>query len=285
MDSILVDFCAQSKGFLIFMQTIYRSTHTVNYSVLPNTIPNNTALTAHARLALIYLLGKPKDWKLRIPDLKRALGIGRDKCYQCLSELRAAGYVVMRKVQKGAIWIIYDTPQPIENINETSATYSIIHNPDIQDTEIKHAYKISNNSVNKEITTTTPAIEPPAGNVVVSVSEDLVYPDKLTSAQHKQCKHIIKKCEPTLQQAVLTALTFAMIANKVKCPPAYLQGLVTRANNGLFSPVEAQQATSKAKWQGHKQAPKIDYSAFADDLVKRYGDKAAKIVKKFGIQA
>ncbi|MEY4211479.1 MAG: hypothetical protein RLZ92_1860, partial [Pseudomonadota bacterium] len=92
-------------------QTIYRSTHTSGFSVLPNAIPTNTSLSAHARLALIYLLGKPPAWKMRITDVKRAIGCGVNKAYRCLNELIKAGYARMIRGQSRVDWFFYDTPQ------------------------------------------------------------------------------------------------------------------------------------------------------------------------------
>ena len=72
------------------------------------------------------------------------------------------------------------------------------------------------------------------------VVDGLIYPEQLNPDQKKAAKHIIKKVkQPELQQPVLFALAFAMTQHKVKSAPAYLQGLVTRANGGTFEPIGA----------------------------------------------
>ena len=41
---------------------------------------------------LWYLLSKPDDWEVRIPDLQKN-GAGRDKVYSMLKELKENGYI------------------------------------------------------------------------------------------------------------------------------------------------------------------------------------------------
>jgi hypothetical protein len=66
---------------------------------------------------LVYLLAKPNDWQVKIEDLRLAGGIGRDKVYRILNELREAGYierVVRRDPTTQQIlyndYLIYDDP-------------------------------------------------------------------------------------------------------------------------------------------------------------------------------
>ena len=115
MNIILCDSLRVSKGFLTMTTLINRTNFTSNYSVLPNSIPSNTSLSAHARLALIYLLGKPPTWKMRITDVKRAIGCGINKAYRCLNELIKAGYAKMIRGQSRVDWFFYDTPQTSAN--------------------------------------------------------------------------------------------------------------------------------------------------------------------------
>ncbi len=99
------------------VQTIHRSTHTSNYTVLPNAIWQS-GLSVAATSALGYILSRPAHWKIRITDLRNKLGIGRDKVYRTLQELCAAGYAKMTRLQRGVRWEFFDTPQ----IFETSDT-------------------------------------------------------------------------------------------------------------------------------------------------------------------
>lgn len=49
-------------------------------------------LSFEARGVLAYVLMKPDDWVVNVPDLMREGGIGRDKAYRIIDELIAAGY-------------------------------------------------------------------------------------------------------------------------------------------------------------------------------------------------
>jgi hypothetical protein len=42
---------------------------------------------------LVYLLAKPEDWKVIVADLRRRFHIGRNRVYEIIRELEAAGYV------------------------------------------------------------------------------------------------------------------------------------------------------------------------------------------------
>jgi len=96
--------------------------------------------------------------------------------------------------------------------------------------------------------------------VVDLVDSDLIYPVQLTPIQKKAAKHIIKKVkQPDLQQPVLFALAYYMAQGIVKSAPAYLQGLVKRANDGTFQPIQADTGTKQGGkpvipiWQGFGQ--------------------------------
>lgn len=88
---------------------INRGFHGSNYTITPNHIFSNADLTAASKATLAYLISKPKDWRLRINDLTRALGYGRSKAYKCLHELRLAGYAFMKRGQKKVEWFFFDT--------------------------------------------------------------------------------------------------------------------------------------------------------------------------------
>jgi hypothetical protein len=125
-------------------------------------------------------------------------------------------------------------------------------------------------------------IPEPVVVVDVIVSDELVYPEQLTEPQKKEAKRVIKKCEPQLQQAVLFALAYAITAGRVKSPVAYLNGIITRANNGTFEPINAPVAAQRTKplipiWTGHK-VDKVDNEQHFKDLINRYGDSAAKVI-------
>jgi hypothetical protein len=94
----------------------------------------------------------------------------------------------------------------------------------------------------------------------VVVSSELIYPVQLNPEQKRGARHVIKKCNPESQQPVLFALAYAMAQNKVKSPLAYLNGLVTRANDGPFEPVGTATAINQGgkpiipEWKGYGQS-------------------------------
>jgi DnaD/phage-associated family protein len=53
----------------------------------------DTRLSFEARGALIYLLSKPGNWEIQVPDLMREGHCGRDRALRILKELREAGYL------------------------------------------------------------------------------------------------------------------------------------------------------------------------------------------------
>ena len=66
---------------------------------------------------LWYLLSKPDDWEVRIPDLQKK-GAGRDKVYSMLKELKENGYITRPcyRNQDGTFtwgdYLVHETPLP-----------------------------------------------------------------------------------------------------------------------------------------------------------------------------
>jgi hypothetical protein len=93
-------------------------------------------------------------------------------------------------------------------------------------------------------------------HVVVIEEEKLVFPDKLIKEQKKACKAIIKKAPIHLQQDVLFELAYRMTLQNMRSVPAFLNTLVTAANNGTFTRTQAAGDT-KIVNKGIEQAEKI----------------------------
>ena len=117
---------------------IIRRHLTASYTAIPNEVVTNTNLSIEARWLLVYLLTKPHAWIVRIEDIRRVGGIGRDKGYSLLRELVDAGYVQKQETrtedgQYGAVeYLVYDEPFP-ENPNPVKPHLS--NNGDIVITE------------------------------------------------------------------------------------------------------------------------------------------------------
>jgi hypothetical protein len=239
---------------------IIRAAQTSNFTVISNAIANDETLSGAATAALIYLISKPPHWQFNAKDLKRRLGIGLNKVYRIMRELIAAGYASYQRIQSGTIWNIYDAKQ-----NQEPATAPAV--PDRVNFDCNQNECLLERIDLVEINTTTPAAPTPpipapitAVEVVVSDNE-LIYPVQLTPVQKKAARAVIKKVkQPEMQQEVLFALAYAITSGSVKSPVAYLNGLVTRANNGTFEPVTATTASKQGGrplipiWQGFGQS-------------------------------
>lgn len=63
------------------------------YLAISRALTQDRRLSFEARGVLAYLLSKPSDWVVRIPDLQKEGSCGRDRIYRILKELRDAGYL------------------------------------------------------------------------------------------------------------------------------------------------------------------------------------------------
>lgn len=230
------------------MQTIFRTPHTSNYTITPNALINDESLSAISRAIQLYLVSKPPSWRFNANDIKRAMGIGLNKVYRHMRELIAAGYARYVRGQSKVTWYFYDTPMGVKQAESTA----VIDRVNFEC--VKNECVLERNELleNKEIPLPShiEAIDQAdqGENIVVVIPDGLIYPEKLTPVQRKACKAIIKKVKaPTLQQPVLFALAHAMTHHKINSVPAYLNGLVTRANDGTFEPVAVDTAVTAKK--------------------------------------
>jgi hypothetical protein len=242
------------------MQTIFRSNQDSNFTVVANDLINS-AIPPTPKNILIYLLSKPPSWQLKTHDLRKQLGLSAYAVKKALRWLLQAGFAVYTRLKTGhTIWKIFDKPQvsPQVNINYSPAIPPQVEKPKVENQPV--LIKIKTAEINKPLP--TPQVhEPNRESIVVVNDSDLIYPVQLTPIQKKAARHVIKKVkQPELQQPVLFALAYAMAQNKVKSAPAYLQGLVTRANNGTFEAIQPTTATNQASkplipiWQGFGQS-------------------------------
>jgi hypothetical protein len=73
--------------------TILRRNRNANYTAIPNTVAEDERLSLEARGLLLYLLVKPEKWEVRITDIQKRCGVGRDKAYRLINECIEAGYI------------------------------------------------------------------------------------------------------------------------------------------------------------------------------------------------
>ena len=261
------------------MQTIIKTSHASNFTIYANDLINSS-IPSTPKNILLYLLSKPVTWQLKTHDLRKQLGLSAYAVKKALRWLCSAGFAAYVRLRTGhTIWRIFDKPQVMP---QGKAAYSPVFTPQVEMPQVENRpvlIKTETEEINKPLP--APPVHEQDRESIVVVDSELIYPVQLNPAQKRSAKHIIKKAPVHLQQDVLFALAYALAQNKIKSVPAYLQGLVTRANNGTFEPVGAATATKQCKptvWQGHIKTPPVDNNKFFQDLINRFGNKAATAI-------
>lgn len=97
---------------------IIRRKHTAHYTVVGNAPLNDRRLSAEALGVLVYLLGRPDDWKVMPEQLAERFDCGRDRIRRIIGELVDAGYIVRQRVRDedskaftSTDYWVYDEPQ------------------------------------------------------------------------------------------------------------------------------------------------------------------------------
>ncbi len=95
--------------------TIRRGVRNARYTTVPNHVFEDVRLSMEARWLLGYLLSKPDNWTVRMGDIRKKGGCGRDKARTMVSELVDAGYMEREGARKdgkfnGLMLVIYDEP-------------------------------------------------------------------------------------------------------------------------------------------------------------------------------
>ena len=252
---------------------IYRTALTSNFTQIDNSIICSS-IPLESKAILLYLLSKPVNWQPKAHDLQKQLGLTAYKVRKGLRWLCSAGYAAYIRLKSGhTIWQIFSKPN-LQQPEETATSPVLM--PRVEFANIANKPVLIKTKT-EEITKPLPSAAPALESIVVV--DALIYPVQLNPSQKKACKSVIKKVkQPELQQPVLFALAYAMAQHKINSIPAYLQGLVKRANNGTFEATQADSNINTNKplipiWQGHKEAPKIDNKVYFDNLLKQYGTK------------
>ncbi len=96
--------------------TIRRGARNARYTAVPNHVFEDVRLSMEARWLLGYLLSKPDGWTVRLGDIRKKGGCGRDKARAMIGELVDTGYAEREPARKdgkfnGLSVVIYDEPQ------------------------------------------------------------------------------------------------------------------------------------------------------------------------------
>lgn len=102
---------------------ITRAPRSTNYTILPNTVARDKALSFRSRGILVYLLSLADGWETNSKALVEQASEGRDAIRASLKELEAAGYLIRTRYrdQRGiwrCEWTVHETPQPVDNSGE-----------------------------------------------------------------------------------------------------------------------------------------------------------------------
>lgn len=241
------------------MQTIIKTAPASNFTIYANDLISSD-IPPTPKAILLYLLSKPVTWQLKTHDLRKQLGLTAYAIKKGLRWLCLAGFAAYVRLRTGhTIWRIFDKPQITP---QEKATYSPVFTPQVEIPQVENQPVLvitETEEIKKPLPTA--ALMPESVQHVVVDDNELIYPVQLNPDQKKAVKHIIKKVKPPeLQQPVLFALAYAMAQGTVKSAPAYLQGLVKRANAGTFEPVGATTAINQGGrplipvWQGFGQS-------------------------------
>lgn len=72
------------------------------FTILPNHVMDNKALSGEAKLIVWYLLRKTKNWEVQLPHLQKEFKLGRDGIRRVFRELNENGYATLVNLGKGA---------------------------------------------------------------------------------------------------------------------------------------------------------------------------------------
>jgi hypothetical protein len=73
---------------------------TQNYTVVPNEV-FDLEVSAGAKFLYIYLLSRPDNWTIRANNIADTCGVGRQKSYNLLGELKSANILEYNRVKDG----------------------------------------------------------------------------------------------------------------------------------------------------------------------------------------
>ena len=208
---------------------------TINYAFAPtslNSLFNAEMPSTFSRIHsyILYRMQLP-EWKLCKKDIAIRLNKSMSTVKRAFKWLQEHGYLKHDPINK---WQVYPSPNLSKGvINEPLMR---VNNEPLY---IKESLQKKEQQQPVVTTRPTPKTIEIIHVVVSSESEGLVFPVQLTTPQLKEAKVKIKKVPVDMQQAVLTVLAHCLTQGTVKAPVAYLNGLITRANNGTLDPIQA----------------------------------------------
>lgn len=87
------------------------------FTIVPNDILDNPAISYRAKGIYAYLRSKPENWEFRMQNIINSSKEGRDAVKASIKELEDAGYLKRCPIRcpetgkfNGWIWYVYETP-------------------------------------------------------------------------------------------------------------------------------------------------------------------------------
>lgn len=258
------------------MQLIHTTKLTANFSQISNSIIQS-AMPPKPQKVLIYLLSKPKNWQLKLSDIKARLALSTYAVRQALRWLADAGYAAYERLKSGhTVWRVYDTPQPVTRVVEPR-----VENPRVED-------QPDLTILDKQITLEQqPVVVPPSVFVEAvepqePVNKTIPYIEGLKHSQQNAANKLLSGLDQTAVTAILLVYSQAMKSGRVGNPIGYLTQLVRASKENCLTvpatsapPERLEERVAKAKAEQKKacEGLKIDNNKWLDTLVRQYGKK------------
>lgn len=249
--------------------TIYKIEHKINYVKLGNNLVSST-LDPVAKAILSYLLSKPIDWKLKVNDLKKTLGLTAYKAKKGIKILKAFGYLTLKRLTSGhTIWRVFETPQPIQNI---------IISPSVDLRQVENEpVLIKTESVQKK--ELLPDIPPPIPNNQQNVVVKEL--DGLKESQRRAANKLLNEIDTGQLAVIMAVFSQAMKKGKVGNQIGYLHSLVKAAKEGTLTHIEQKnKAITYTELRDKEEKrlkstllAKIDNITWARKMKEQYGEK------------
>ena len=255
---------------------IYRETHTINYTVVSNSLINNK-LPSDAKNVLTWLLSKPKNWKLIKIVIAEALGLSKHKVQQAITVLRNMGYLCFYRHKDGSgHWDVYETPrsqhQPQTRVVKPSSEIPTkAFQTDLTNTDTQ---KILKTTTDSKVIPKAPVTDEP---IVVVSFEKIEQPTDTTTTPDPVILEQIKTlplqpkekkiAERTLSnlplsevKAILCVYTSALVKGNVINKIGYLIGLKKASQNGTLTiPEEKKELSIEERIERQKRQRKEEY--------------------------
>jgi len=217
--------------------TIIRARRRHRYVIVDQRAVEDSRLSWAARGLLAYLLSRPNDWKVLVNDLKRRGDLKRDGIHKLLRELRNAGYVRFERqrdrhgrIRGGTYFVqeVPDGPQP--------------ESPDTVDPETARpcpakpaALPITDRNL-RPTTTTIPTTtyskfcgHRPAAQIA--------FAKWVPSELHAPAKAMVARLPPERAQMIVDEWAGVLARGSIRRSAlGYLRALITRSEDGAFSP-------------------------------------------------